>query len=200
MEERKDTLGALARKMKKMGNVLEAAEVLYSWCLDAEERVDFQSDHTIHSQKNTIIIEDLETNKNTSKNKLATSSHVFTDFPRIPKNGIEHNAPDREPRHYSDILKLHFRRLHGNGCEGGERICGGYVMMPLDSVMMENKMNRKKAISAALTALKSAEREGVMIDVWWGLVEREAPKHNTRTNQEVKLCAQRHNPMNPLLN
>ncbi|CAL0322298.1 unnamed protein product [Lupinus luteus] len=68
-----------------------------------------------------------------------------------------------------------------------------YVMMPLDSVTMENKVNRKKAISAALTALKSAEVEGVMIDVWWGLVEREAPgKYNWSGYTELLEMAKKH--------
>ena len=50
-----------------------------------------------------------------------------------------------------------------------------YVMMPLDSVTSGNTVNRKKAMNASLLALKSAGVEGIMIDVWWGLVEREAP-------------------------
>ncbi|PPD68437.1 hypothetical protein GOBAR_DD34685 [Gossypium barbadense] len=50
-----------------------------------------------------------------------------------------------------------------------------YVMMPLDSVTNGNTVNRKKAMNASLHALKSAGVEGIMIDVWWGLVEREAP-------------------------
>ncbi|GAB4851397.1 hypothetical protein Ancab_030800 [Ancistrocladus abbreviatus] len=51
-----------------------------------------------------------------------------------------------------------------------------YVMMPLDSVRMEGDgMNRKKAMKASLQALKCAGVEGVMVDVWWGLVERESP-------------------------
>lgn len=50
-----------------------------------------------------------------------------------------------------------------------------YVMMPLDSVNMENKVNRRKAMNASLLALKSAGVEGIMMDVWWGLVEREGP-------------------------
>ncbi|KAE8711827.1 Beta-amylase [Hibiscus syriacus] len=48
-----------------------------------------------------------------------------------------------------------------------------YVMMPLDSVTYGNTVNRKKAMNASLQALKSAGVEGIMIDVWWGLVERE---------------------------
>ncbi|KAH9681486.1 Beta-amylase 1 [Citrus sinensis] len=52
-----------------------------------------------------------------------------------------------------------------------------FVMMPLDSVTMSNTVNRKKAIDASLRALKSAGVEGVMMDVWWGLVERDQPGH-----------------------
>lgn len=62
---------------------------------------------------------------------------------------------------------------------GGARAKGKgvpvYVMMPLDSVTMGNGVNRRKAMNASLQALKSAGVEGVMMDVWWGLVEREAP-------------------------
>ncbi|OVA02276.1 Glycoside hydrolase [Macleaya cordata] len=63
--------------------------------------------------------------------------------------------------------------------EGGAQVKGKgvpvYVMMPLDSVTMGNSVNRKKAMNASLQALKSAGVEGVMMDVWWGLVERESP-------------------------
>lgn len=65
--------------------------------------------------------------------------------------------------------------------EGGiwrEKKNGGvpvFVMMPLDSVTMENTVNRRKAMKASLQALKSAGVEGIMIDVWWGLVEKESP-------------------------
>ena len=47
-------------------------------------------------------------------------------------------------------------------------------MMPLDSVTMNNAVNRWKAMNTSLQALKSAGVEGIMMDVWWGLVEREA--------------------------
>ncbi|OIT01101.1 PREDICTED: beta-amylase 1, chloroplastic-like [Nicotiana attenuata] len=50
-----------------------------------------------------------------------------------------------------------------------------YVMMPLDSVKTDNTVNRKKTMKASLQALKSAGVEGIMMDVWWGLVERDAP-------------------------
>lgn len=56
----------------------------------------------------------------------------------------------------------------------GERV-PVYVMMPLDSVTMGNGVNRRKAMKASMQALKSAGVEGVMMDVWWGLVERDSP-------------------------
>ncbi|XP_077252760.1 beta-amylase 1, chloroplastic-like [Tasmannia lanceolata] len=63
--------------------------------------------------------------------------------------------------------------------EGGAQVKGNgvpvYVMMPLDSVTMGHGVNRRKAVNASLQALKSAGVEGVMMDVWWGLVERESP-------------------------
>jgi beta-amylase len=50
-----------------------------------------------------------------------------------------------------------------------------FVMLPLDSVTSKHTVNRRKAMDASLMALKSAGVEGVMVNVWWGLVEREAP-------------------------
>jgi beta-amylase len=51
-----------------------------------------------------------------------------------------------------------------------------YVMLPLDSINpSSNAVSRRRAMDASLRALKSAGVEGVMMDVWWGIVEREAP-------------------------
>ncbi|KAJ3679999.1 hypothetical protein LUZ60_016277 [Juncus effusus] len=50
-----------------------------------------------------------------------------------------------------------------------------FVMLPLDTVKPGGGLNRKRAMWASLMALKSAGVEGVMVDVWWGLVEREEP-------------------------
>lgn len=89
--------------------------------------------------------------------------------------------------------------------EEGEYVAGGvspkavgkgvpvYVMMPLDSVKMDNTVNRRKAMNASLQALKSAGVEGVMMDVWWGLVEREKPgEYNWGGYIELMEMAQKH--------
>lgn len=68
-----------------------------------------------------------------------------------------------------------------------------YVMMPLDSVTMGNTVNRKKAMNASLQALKCAGVEGLMVDVWWGLVERDAPGvYNWGGYTELLEMAKRH--------
>ncbi|EAZ16360.1 hypothetical protein OsJ_31822 [Oryza sativa Japonica Group] len=51
-----------------------------------------------------------------------------------------------------------------------------FVMMPLDTVSKcGSALNRRKAVAASLAALKSAGVEGIMVDVWWGIVESEGP-------------------------
>ncbi|KAK4769356.1 hypothetical protein SAY86_027506 [Trapa natans] len=68
-----------------------------------------------------------------------------------------------------------------------------YVMMPLDSVTMHNTVNRRKAMNASLQALKSAGVEGVMMDVWWGLVERTNPgSYNWGGYAELLEMAKKH--------
>lgn len=66
---------------------------------------------------------------------------------------------------------------HRQGCVEEYRKRGEgvpvYVMMPLDSVTMGNGVKRRKAMEVSLMALKAVGVEGVMMDVWWGLVERD---------------------------
>eukprot|EP01018_Ginkgo_biloba_P019871 Gb_08421 [translate_table: standard] len=68
-----------------------------------------------------------------------------------------------------------------------------FVMLPLDSVTHNNTVNRRKAMNASLLALKSAGVEGIMMDVWWGLVEREAPgQYNWSGYAELLEMARKH--------
>ncbi|EYU43788.1 hypothetical protein MIMGU_mgv1a021359mg, partial [Erythranthe guttata] len=68
-----------------------------------------------------------------------------------------------------------------------------YVMMPLDSVTWNHTVNRKKAMNASLQALKSAGVEGIMMDVWWGLVEAEKPgEYNWGGYSELLEMAKKH--------
>ncbi|KAG6396951.1 hypothetical protein SASPL_143111 [Salvia splendens] len=54
-----------------------------------------------------------------------------------------------------------------------------FVMLPLDTISLGGTLNKPRAMLASLMALKSSGVEGVMVDVWWGLVEKDGPlKYN----------------------
>ncbi|XP_027359756.1 beta-amylase 3, chloroplastic-like [Abrus precatorius] len=68
-----------------------------------------------------------------------------------------------------------------------------FVMLPLDTVTMGGNLNKPRAMNASLMALKSAGVEGVMVDAWWGLVEKEGPlKYNWEAYAELVKMVQRH--------
>ncbi|KAL7105651.1 hypothetical protein ACP275_07G057400 [Erythranthe tilingii] len=83
--------------------------------------------------------------------------------------------------------------LGGSRAEEGQKGVPVYVMMPLDSVTWNHTVNRKKAMNASLQALKSAGVEGIMMDVWWGLVEAEKPgEYNWGGYSELLEMAKKH--------
>ncbi|KAK8587387.1 hypothetical protein V6N13_086373 [Hibiscus sabdariffa] len=68
-----------------------------------------------------------------------------------------------------------------------------YVMLPLDTVTHGGNLNKPKAMNASLMALKSAGVEGVMVDAWWGLVEKDGPlKYNWEGYAELVQMVEKH--------
>ncbi|KAI5060926.1 hypothetical protein GOP47_0023431 [Adiantum capillus-veneris] len=68
-----------------------------------------------------------------------------------------------------------------------------FVMLPLDSVTSNNTVSRKRAMNASLLALKSAGVEGVMMDVWWGIVEKDGPgRYNWAAYKELINMVKKH--------
>ncbi|TYG92441.1 hypothetical protein ES288_A11G031300v1 [Gossypium darwinii] len=68
-----------------------------------------------------------------------------------------------------------------------------YVMLPLDTVTHGGNLNKPKAMNASLMALKSAGVEGVMVDAWWGLVEKDGPlKYNWDGYFELVQMVEKH--------
>jgi beta-amylase len=68
-----------------------------------------------------------------------------------------------------------------------------FVMLPLDTVTMGGKLNKARAMNASLMALKSAGVEGVMVDAWWGLVEKDGPmNYNWEPYVELVQMVQKH--------
>ncbi|XP_074329068.1 beta-amylase 3, chloroplastic-like [Apium graveolens] len=50
-----------------------------------------------------------------------------------------------------------------------------FVMLPLDTISSGGNLSKPRAMNASLMALKIAGAEGVMVDAWWGLVEKDGP-------------------------
>ncbi|XP_059275819.1 beta-amylase 3, chloroplastic-like [Lycium ferocissimum] len=65
-----------------------------------------------------------------------------------------------------------------------------FVMLPLDTMTMGGNLNKPRAMNVSLMALRSSGAEGVMVDAWWGLVEKDGPlKYNWEGYVElVKMC------------
>ncbi|CAM8941126.1 unnamed protein product [Rhodiola kirilowii] len=90
--------------------------------------------------------------------------------------------------------KLH--EISNNNSHGKNKSSSGvpvFVMLPLDTVTQGGSLNKPKAMNASLMALKSAGVEGVMVDVWWGLVEKDGPlKYNWEGYAELVQMVQKH--------
>ncbi|KAM0918636.1 hypothetical protein ACQ4PT_008725 [Festuca glaucescens] len=101
----------------------------------------------------------------------STRLHALRSAAQAPPAPVE--APASPP---ADLLHGQVQQAHAGG--GGEPRRGGvpvYVMLPLDTVGPGGQVLRARALAASLMALRSAGVEGVMVDVWWGVVERDGP-------------------------
>ncbi|XAR70578.1 Beta-amylase [Bertholletia excelsa] len=68
-----------------------------------------------------------------------------------------------------------------------------FVMLPLDTITVGGNLSKPKAMNASLMALKSAGVKGVMVDAWWGLVEKDGPlKYNWEGYAELVKMVQKH--------
>ncbi|KAL4348006.1 hypothetical protein GQ457_17G020380 [Hibiscus cannabinus] len=68
-----------------------------------------------------------------------------------------------------------------------------FVMLPLDTVTLGGNLNKPRAMNASLMALKSAGVEGVMVDAWWGLVEKDGPlNYNWEGYAELVTMVEKH--------
>ncbi|KAJ4712595.1 Beta-amylase [Melia azedarach] len=87
--------------------------------------------------------------------------------------------------------KLH--ELPGPSRHGNSSKVPVFVMLPLDTVTLSGNLNKPRAMNASLMALKSAGVEGVMVDAWWGLVEKDGPlKYNWNGYAELIQMVQKH--------
>ncbi|KAJ5072082.1 hypothetical protein M0811_09726 [Anaeramoeba ignava] len=60
-----------------------------------------------------------------------------------------------------------------------------YVMLPLDTVNNDGTLNNPTQLATWFQKLKSGNVEGVMTDVWWGIVEKEEKQYNWSAYQQL---------------
>ncbi|CAL5355820.1 unnamed protein product [Camellia sinensis] len=95
-----------------------------------------------------------------------------------------------EERRNENLEKLH--RLSVTHGKNDSRV-PVFVMLPLDTVSFGGNLNKPRAMNASLMALKSAGVEGVMVDAWWGLVEKDGPlNYNWEGYAELVKMVQKH--------
>ena len=68
---------------------------------------------------------------------------------------------------------------HGlKGYDDGDGVIPVYVMLPLDSINPKSgTVKRPKAMSASMRAVQMAGVKGIVMEVWWGIVEKEGPQN-----------------------
>ncbi|XP_073000629.1 beta-amylase 3, chloroplastic [Typha latifolia] len=101
-----------------------------------------------------------------------------------------------KPTTTAALTEHHVERLHGLRAAHEPLAASSgvpvYVMLPLDTVSPGGGVSRARALNASLMALRSAGVEGVMVDVWWGLVEKDGPgKYNWEAYLELVQMVER---------
>ncbi|KAJ4784534.1 Beta-amylase [Rhynchospora pubera] len=101
----------------------------------------------------------------------------------------------------NDLSPVPAERLHPESkavraAHSGSTRVPVYVMLPLDTIFKGNDgkgaVNRARALNVSMMALRSAGVEGIMADVWWGLVERDGPmKYDWEGYAELVRMAER---------
>ncbi|KAK1438470.1 hypothetical protein QVD17_04279 [Tagetes erecta] len=115
--------------------------------------------------------------KNATQDAHITREKIISPF--------EHMHDDEQREKYHTLSSSHH--------SGNDSRVPVYVMLPLDTVSLGGHLNKPKAMNASLMALKSAGVEGVMVDVWWGLVEKDGPlKYNWEGYVELVNMVQKH--------
>ncbi|RWW27095.1 hypothetical protein BHE74_00020602 [Ensete ventricosum] len=102
--------------------------------------------------------------------RLAVSSRLHFSKPSSGANGsLEGSSSSSSPGSGGE---LHPALIPPPRSVQGARV---FVALPPDAVGPSGQMPRKKMMGASFRALSAAGVEGVVVECWWGIVEREAP-------------------------
>ncbi|KAK4805098.1 hypothetical protein SAY86_004915 [Trapa natans] len=113
-------------------------------------------------------------------------------FPNLRLSSRQRASAKAYPHAQTQQEKIHaFPIPHGTGKNDVK--VPVFVMLPLDTVTLGGNLNKPRAMNASLMALKNAGVEGVMVDAWWGLVEKDGPmKYNWEGYAELIQMVARH--------
>ncbi|KAG1335000.1 Beta-amylase 2, chloroplastic [Cocos nucifera] len=99
--------------------------------------------------------------------RLAVSSRLYSSKPSSGANGSLDN-----PSSSGGGDELHHALPLPPRSEKGAPV---FVTLPMDAVGATGRMARRKTMGASFMALAAAGVEGIAVECWWGIVEREAP-------------------------
>ncbi|KAK7386294.1 hypothetical protein VNO78_26429 [Psophocarpus tetragonolobus] len=128
---------------------------------------------------------------------IVSFARLKPSFRLRAKSSMQEAHHTRENSFYSDESKSEkwekvLAPSVAHNLNGSKRV-PVYVMLPLDTITMGGSLNKPRAMNASLMALKSAGVEGVMVDAWWGLVEKDGPfKYNWEPYVELVQMVQMH--------
>ncbi|MCO5594261.1 hypothetical protein L7F22_048288 [Adiantum nelumboides] len=94
--------------------------------------------------------------------QMESSGISSSDSFKVQENFSWKFTDSSSPKSKSDVLLAHYIPV--------------YVMLPLDTISADNELVNVDLLHANLCALKAAHVDGLMVDVWWGIVEKSGPK------------------------
>uniref|UniRef100_A0A803PP18 Beta-amylase n=1 Tax=Cannabis sativa TaxID=3483 RepID=A0A803PP18_CANSA len=87
---------------------------------------------------------------------------------------------------------LQYEFFHGFSPQRRRRGSPVFVTLPVDAVGPAGQVRRRKAMAQSFRALAAAGVEGLVMEVWWGLVERDRPRvYNWQGYLEIIALARR---------
>ncbi|XP_073108432.1 beta-amylase [Elaeis guineensis] len=106
--------------------------------------------------------------------KVYTSDGLLLGGPTMSKRfgapqAVTSEAPSMSPEYEMPTLLTQQEKMLAN-------YVPVYVMLPLGAVAAENVFEKPEELRNQLKKLRAADVDGVMVDVWWGIIEALSPK------------------------
>lgn len=151
----------------------------------SERRQQQQTEAFLQQPKAPFIVgdltveEDIELEHRLLKENRQRMKTFMVDEERYEASVLAASQDDDDPFGLDSPERL---EASTSGSGAPHQGCPVYVMLPLDTVWVLERdgktksiLKKERSLEIALHTLKQAGVEGVMVDVWWGIVERAGP-------------------------